>query len=370
MGIGAGVGPVARSGRVRSASEARSVNLVLVLGASGTMGRRIVALLRREAPELRVVGASRHPERLGTPEARRLDLAEPASFAPALEGVRVLVHAAGPYDHDPRLLVAACLARGADYVDLAEDPAFIARVRAAAQGAVHRSRVVPGCSTVPGMVALLARRFDSLGRRADVARVEAHLSLGSRNPVSFGLLYGLLRPLGAAGPDGAAWFRKLERYEFVDGLVRSFGSYPIALGEGVALGERRVPVRLFVGFDRGFVNRILAEAARFVPSLEPPTLARLARWALPFASAARAVGGSEGRLSVDALDGSGCRLAAIELRADREGLDLPATPAVWAARRLAEGAEIPPGVRSLDELIPLDEALELLRKRGYTVFER
>jgi hypothetical protein len=358
-----GVRPAARPG------GAAAVSRVLVLGASGTMGRRIVALLRREAPELRVIGASRHPERIGTPEARRLDLADPASFAPALEGVRVLVHAAGPYDHDPRLLVAACLARGVDYVDLAEDPAFIARVRAAARGPEVRSRVVPGCSTVPGMVALLARRFDSLERRDEVARVDAHLSLGSRNPVSYGLLYGLLRPLGAPGPGGARWFRELQRFRFADGLRRSFGAYPIALDEGVALGGRRVPVHLFVGFDRGFVNLALSQAARVVPRLDAPTLARLARWALPVANAARAVGGSRGRLSVDALDAGGRRLGAIEVRADREGLDVPATPALWAAQRLAQGAEIPPGVRSLDEILPLGEALDHLRKRGYTVVE-
>jgi hypothetical protein len=228
---------------------------------------------------------------------------------------------------------------------------------------------VPGCSTVPGLVALLARRFDTLAERASVVRVEAHLSLGSRNPVSFGLLYGLLRPLGGKGPDGEAWFRKLHRFRFADGLVRSFGSYPIALGDGVAIAGRRVPVRLFVGFDRGFVNRALAEAARFVPALEGRSLARLARWALPVANAARAVGGAEGRLCVDALDARGRRLAAVEVRAERDGLDVPATPPVWAAQRLAGGAEIPPGVRSLDEIIPLAEALDQLRKRGYTVLE-
>jgi uncharacterized protein YbjT (DUF2867 family) len=359
--------------RIRPAARpagAAAASRVLVLGASGTMGRRIVALLRREAPELRVIGASRHPERIGTPEARRLDLADPASFAPALDGVRVLVHAAGPYDHDPRGLVAACLARGVDYVDLAEDPAFIARVEAAARGAAVRSRVVPGCSTVPGMVALLARRFDAIARRDEVVRVEAHLSLGSRNPVSFGLLYGLLRPLGAPGAEGVRWFRALRRFEFADGLRRSFGAYPIALGEGVALGDRRVPVRLFVGFDRGFVNLALAQAARVVPRLEARTLARLARWALPVANAARVVGGAQGRLSVDALDAGGRRLATLEVRAHREGLDVPAAPALWAAQRLAEGAEIPPGVRPLEEIVPLAEALDHLRKRGYTVVER
>jgi hypothetical protein len=57
------------------------------------------------------------------------------------------------------------------------------------------------------------------------------------------------------------------------------------------------------------------------------------------------------------------------VRADREGLDVPATPALWAAQRLAQGAEIPPGVRSLDEILPLGEALDHLRKRGYTVVE-
>jgi hypothetical protein len=342
---------------------------VVVLGASGTLGARIVGLLRRELPSVRVVGACRHPETLATPEARHLDLDDPSGFASALAGARALVHAAGPFDHDAGPLVSACLEAGVDYLDLAEDPAFVAQAQsAAAAQAAPRARVVTGCSTVPGLVALLARRF--AGQR-DLASLDAHLSLGSRNPVSAGLLYGLLRPIGQPGPKGEPWFSQLVRFHFADGRERSFGRYPIALEKGVDLEGHTIPVRLFVGFDRTLLNVLLAQVGRLLPRFSPETLRRLCNRALPVARAARFLGGEEGRLGLVARDANGHELARLELHAEAEGLDVPASPVVWALRRLLESRDAPPpGATPLERLIEPGVALDWLRSHGYRVVER
>jgi hypothetical protein len=342
---------------------------VIVLGASGTLGARIVGLLRRELPSARVIGACRHPESLSTPEARYLDLADPSSFASAFEEAHALIHAAGPFDHDAGPLVSACLEAGVDYLDLAEDPAFVARAQSTAAAlAAPRARAVAGCSTVPGLVALLARRFE--GQR-DVASIDAHLSLGSRNPVSVGLLYGLLRPLGQPGPTGEPWFSRLVRFRFADGRARSFGRYPIALEKGVDLEGHTVPVHLFVGFDRALLTRLLAQSGRVLPRLSPQALRRLCVRILPIAQAARVLGAEEGRLALVARDSNDRELARLELHAETGGLDVPASPVVWALRRLLASRDVPPpGFAPLERLVEPGVALAWLRTHGYRVLER
>jgi hypothetical protein len=337
------------------------VTRVVVLGAAGTLGRRIVGLLERELPELRAVGAGRRPERCATGESRRLDLDDPTTFPAALEGAAALVHAAGPFDHDVRPLVAACRAAGADYLDLAEDPAFLARVaEVAGAGGPSPSRLVSGCSTVPGMVALLAGALEAAG---EAVRVEAYLSLGSRNPVSPGLLYGLLRPLGSPAPEGGRWFESLAGFRFADGTTRRFGSYPIAC-EAVRVGGRELPVRFFAGFDRALLGQALRAVSRVVPSLSREALRRACGVLLPLANAARLAGTAEGRLALVARDASGAELARLEVRAEAEGLDVPAAPVVWALRRLALGPALPGGLWPLERLVEPDRALAWLRSHG------
>lgn len=339
---------------------------VVLLGASGTMGRILVDLLTRELPEVRLVGAGRHPEHIALPEVRRLDLGDPASFPGALAGTRALVHAAGPFDHDPAPLVSACLAAGVDYLDLAEDPSFVVgAVRAAARPGA-RARAVPGCSTVPGLVALLARRFERL---EDVASVDAHLSLGSRNPVSVGLLYGLLRPIGMPGDGGERWFSRIERFRFADGRVRSFGRYPIAVEKGLEVGLRTLPVRLFVGFDRAVATRSLQALTPLLPRLSTRRLRRLCEHLLPLVRTARAIGGREGRLALVARDAGGAERARLELLAASDGLEVPAAPVLWALRALLEQPGPAPGPVSLERLVEPAVALGWLRTRGYRVTE-
>lgn len=88
---------------------------VLVLGASGLVGSRVVDLLAREGRD--VTGASREPR---GPEQRKLDLLDPGSFPPALDGITTVMLMSRPGDEDAHLhagpLVQAMVAAGVQRV--------------------------------------------------------------------------------------------------------------------------------------------------------------------------------------------------------------------------------------------------------------
>ena len=240
------------------------IEAVLVLGAGGVLGRRVARLLAAGLPGARVVPASRRgPAALG-PGARSADVRDAASLARALAGIDLVVNAVGPYTYDPGPLAEACVAAGAHYLDLAEDAAFLAALRGAAQRAGAASAgvaFVPGCSTTPGLVELLAQGF---ARIDGLAAVDAWLSLGTRNPLSAALLQGLLRPLGRPAPDGGRWFDAVVWHR-ADGRVLAFGRYPSGLpGERVRAGGCEVPLRFHAGFDRAALD------ARAAPSGPAP----------------------------------------------------------------------------------------------------
>jgi len=321
------------------------------------LGSRIARLLGSSAPNVRVIPASRRGEAaLGT-GARSVDVHDERALGASLEGVGVLINAVGPYRYDPAPLVRACVEHGVHYVDLAEGPAFIGQARQAAAGA--SVGVVPGCSTVPGMLELLARPFFAL---PGAARIDAWLSMGSANAVSAALLDGLLAPLGRTAPDGARYFGKVETREIGDRRLR-FGRHPAGLG-GAPL-----PVRLYVGFDRAPLVFALRAVAPGLGRLSEATVARLARVGAPLASLARPFGTPRGVLRVEALDAAGRTLASVEVEAHADGLDVPAWPAVWAVRRLLRADSLMGGPLSLADLVPHAEALAALRDAGFEVRE-
>jgi hypothetical protein len=130
-------------------------------------------------------------------------------------------------------------------------------------------------------------------------------------------------------------------------------------------------VRLFVGFDRALLNVLLAQSGRILPRLSPERLRRLCERMLPLARAARLLGGEEGRLALVARDASEREIARLEVYAETEGLDVPASPVIWALRRLLESRDAPPpGGASLERLIEPGVALDWLRTHGYRVVER
>ena len=344
---------------------ARRIESVLVLGARGELGHRVARLLAAGLAGARVIGASRAGAAALGPGARAADVRDRASLARALEGVDLVVNAVGPYAYDPTPLVEACVGAAAAYVDLAEDPRFCEALRGAAEraGAERAGAVfVPGCSTVPGLVEALAQRFAAL---AELARIDAFLSLGSRNPVSAGLFAGLLRPLGREGPDGARWYARVVRRDVAGGRL-AFGRYPSGLpGERLRIGAREVPLRFHSGFDRALLVHALRLAAPLLARAPQGSLDAVARALLPAARLARFAGTPRGALRVEALDARGAELAAVEVVAERDGLDVPAAPPLWAARALREASRC--GVLRLADLVSPDDALAGLRALGCAV---
>ncbi len=333
---------------------------LLILGATGVFGQRITRLARRLLPGVEVVRAARRAR----PGVLSVDMHDPQSLRKALVGVRAVVNAVGPYDYDPAPVVTACVAAGCAYVDLAEAPAFIAAARRAAGNGT--SPVVSGCSTVPGLVQVLAQKWAG---RDDVVRLRVLLGMGSANPVSPALLFSFLRPLGTRAPDGTTFFNHLTVKHHRGTAARLYGRYPSPFDvEGLPLGGRLTPTVFYAGMDRPAIGRVLWLLARVLPRV-PSTLlkqgCRLAQLVMPLV---QGQGTTLGILTLEALDEQGTIVAEIEVRARENGLDIPALPAVWAVRRFLErGAELPSGLRSLDQLFTPKEVSDWLRDEGFEV---
>jgi hypothetical protein len=100
---------------------------------------------------------------------------------------------------------------------------------------------------------------------SDVTSLSAWLSLGSANPPSRGLVTTLLAPLGRPAPAGGRWFTQLVTAEASDGRRLRFGSWPAPVPKaGLRIGARRLPLRFYVGFDRGYLTLGLRLGGCFV----------------------------------------------------------------------------------------------------------
>lgn len=346
-------------------STGNETKRLLVLGATGVLGQRIVRVSRALIPEAQVLGGWRRAQPDRDPGARRVDVHDPASLRRALDGVDVVINSVGPFEYDPAPILAACCEQDVDYVDIAETGWFIRRARDLSAGA--QVRVASGCSTLPGLAVVLAQRWAD---RADVASLRVYLSLGSRKPVSPTLLYSLLRPLGRTSSDGGRYYDGIVNKPLREGPARYYGRYPASFEEeGVALGERVVPAPFFVGMDRGFIAWMLRAGATFLPRLSDGALMRWCKLILPLTGPVRLLGGPLGLLCLEALDGEGRIVDEVEVRAVRRGLDVPALPAVWTARRLLrQDRELPAGFLPLEALAAPAEVEGWLRDGGYEVW--
>lgn len=343
---------------------------VLVVGATGELGQRICRLLRRWTPSVRVVGANRSGR--GHPDfpVHRVDVRDERSLAPALRDVALVVNAVGPYLYDPAPLVRACVRARAHLTDLAEDLAWFAALAEAASRCGAGSAgvtIVPGCSTVPGLVSLLAQRWAG---RSEVAALSALLSMGSANPPSRGLLAGLLGPLGRPIPGGARCFTQLVTAKTREGRRLTAGNWPAPVPRaGLRLGARRVPLRFFAGFDRRLLTLGLRLAAPVLGRLPAAWVAPLSVLLLPAVRVLRFAGTPLGVLLLRAHDRSGAERDRVEVHARANGLDIPAAPVVWLVESLLAGGLERGGVLGLEDVVAPAAAIAWLREAGYEVRE-
>jgi short subunit dehydrogenase-like uncharacterized protein len=110
---------------------------VVVLGATGYVGRLVAGYLADHAPDSARIGlAGRSRERLADIRARLgaaaaswpllvADVTDPASLAAVARAARVVATTAGPYRPHGLALVEACAIAGTDYADLAGEVLFM-----------------------------------------------------------------------------------------------------------------------------------------------------------------------------------------------------------------------------------------------------
>jgi Saccharopine dehydrogenase NADP binding domain len=346
------------------------VTTVLVVGATGELGQRVCRLLRRWTPSVRVMGANRSGR--GHPDfpVHRVDVRDERTLVPALREVSLVVNAVGPYLYDPAPLVRACVRARAHLVALADDVAWFGAAAEAASragAAAAGVAVIPGCSTVPGLVSLLAQRWAA---RSDVASLSALLSLGSANPPTRALLTALLAPLGRRAPGGGRWFTQLVSAEALGGRKLSAGAWPVPVPQaGLRLGSRRVPLRFYAGFDRRFLTLALRLAAPLLGRVPARFIPSLAALALPLARAIRPLGTPRGVLLLRAHDRTGTERGRVEVIALANGLDIPAAPVIWVVESLLAGGLGRGGLLGLEDVVSPSEAIGWLRAAGYVVRE-
>ncbi len=323
------------------------------------MGRRIARLAREHGVAERVLVGSRRPGEGGL----RVDLGDPSSFA-AFTGIDLLINAVGPFDYDPHPLVRACAEHGCHYVDIAETERFADAVRAEAEAA-GSVVAVPGASTLPGTAEALAQRFAA---HADVALVRALLGVGTANEASTTLIASMIGPIGR--PIGASARRAFDTLlvrEHRDLDRRVYGRYPSGADErGLVIDGARVPFELYFGLDRPLYTRSLSLVAPLMGAMPRAMIEKSASLVRPAVPLLRAVGKPVGVLRVEAVSQDGATLEAVEVRAAREGLDVPALPAVWMAEKIGRGS-VPPGAWRVADLVSADETMARLRAAGLEV---
>ncbi|MDH5235453.1 MAG: saccharopine dehydrogenase NADP-binding domain-containing protein [Gemmatimonadota bacterium] len=188
---------------------------LLIYGANGYSGRLILA--EALARGLRPILAGRSAEpvlalaRQHGLEGRIAAVDDPDVVGRALDGVRAVLHCAGPFAHTSAPMVAACLGRGVHYMDITGEIAVFERLAAmdvAAKAAGVTLLPGVGFDVVPSdcLAAHLAKRLP--------AAVELTLAFSGGTGLSHGTATTMVENIGAGGvvrrggritPVPAAW---------------------------------------------------------------------------------------------------------------------------------------------------------------------
>lgn len=148
--------------------EKQQAGQTLIYGAYGYTGKLVAAEAVRRGVRPVLAGRSAEPlERLGAElglEVRAFSLDDPAEVRAGLDGVGVVIHCAGPFEHTAEPMLRACLERRAHYLDITgEITAFAIAHGFSAQAEAAGITLLPGAGfdVVPSdcLAAHLARRL-------------------------------------------------------------------------------------------------------------------------------------------------------------------------------------------------------------------
>ena len=358
---------------------------VVVLGGYGHFGGRIAQSLAGDEG-IEVVVAGRDAARAAEVAAaiarecgRRVEFAAvdvlSGEIVPRLRQLEpsLVVHAGGPFQARDHAVARAALSVGAHYIDLADARSFVCGIRAIDDAARARDRlVVSGASSVPGIssavVDAFAHEFDAL------TSIDFGISAGNRTPTGSATVAAITtyvgKPFGVW--DAGAWrpaygWQRLRRYR-----------YPPAVGMRW-LADCDVPdLELFPERYPG------VQSVRFGAGLELPIL-HFGLWLLSWPSRWNWIPRLDAhadwlRKAGDWFSGLGSDAGAMHVRmrgyrrsnplavtwtlvaGQGDGPQVPSTPAVVLARKLAAGTLVARGAMPCLGLFSLEECVRALDK--------
>ena len=356
---------------------------VVVLGGYGTFGGRVAQSL---APDegMEVVVAGRDAARAAEVAAaiarecgRRVEFAAidvlSREIAPRLRQLepQLVIHAGGPFQARDHAVARAALAVGAHYVDLADARDFVCAIRSIDDAARARDRlVVSGASSMPGLsstvVDAFAHEFDAL------TSIDFGISPGNKTPNGSATVAAITSYVGkrfGVWHDGA-WrpaygWQRLRRYR-----------YPPAVGRRWLVDCDVPDLELFPERYPG------VQSVRFGAGLELPIL-HFGLWLLSWPSRWSWIAGLDTHADLLRKGGERFRNLGsdtgamhVTMRGYRrsnplavtwtmvvgqgDGPQVPCTPAIVLARKLAAGSLVARGAMPCLGLFSLDECLRAL----------
>jgi hypothetical protein len=331
---------------------------IVVLGGYGAFGRRVAERLARSA-DIEVVVAGRSHDRAAAAAAeiggamgarlRALCLDADTISAAEIAAARaaVLVHAAGPYQHQDYKVARACIAAGVHYLDLADARTFATGI-GALDSEARRADVlaVSGASTVPAVSGAVVDAYaGAFGALQSVTTVIAPGNSFDPGLATTRSILGTLgQPLAAdKGKHAARGWQGLQRH-VIPGLGTRWTSHcdapdlDLFPARYASLESAAVRAALEVGaFHLGLWALSWLVRSGLLASPE--------RLAAPLLTAKRRLGflGSDRGGMLVALegldrDGKPTSIAWSLVAGSGHGPYVPVTPAVLLAKRLARGA--------------------------------
>jgi hypothetical protein len=312
-------------------------NRVLIFGSSGFFGRLLVQDLKRYSDATLVL-----------PNRQTANLQNRASVEAALEGVAIAICAAGPYQSLPTTLPALCLQRGVHYIDLADDPSYVRRVRELVpEGATGLPAICTGWSTVSALSGLLAQIAGAGQTSVDSIRIQ--MAPGNRGARSLATITSLLHSVESRG-----W---TSPYRF---------PFPAPVGPQtgylIAAPDNEV-------FRAGSELALLNTAVSVLAWLRRNNLVKdLPRWAGLFQCLAglfQGFGHDWGALGVEVRGAHSRRVSVV---AEKEGPHIAVMPAAIMAARLLAG-EQHTGLVSYRTWLNADDLRTECTRRGFALIE-
>lgn len=353
-----------------------SVYRVLVIGGYGFFGSRLVKLLARQ-PNLHIYVGGRSaaaaqsvvekllPGARAQLEACLIDI-DSSAFAQVLFDLKpdVVVHTAGPFQHQNYRVAEACIEAKIHYIDLADGREFVEGIgvlNAAAERACVL--VASGASSVPALSSAAVDNLVAGLQRVD--GIDIGISPGNRTERGLSTMRAVLDYCGKRLPphtdDAPVGWRNTYAYEYPAPVGRRLLS-PCDVPDIVLLGPRYVGkplVRFGAGLELKYLHRgmnimaMLAQAGIVRNWAEHANiLKRVADWFLHWGSDAGAM-----HVAVNGIDEAGRAVTRRWHLVATQG-DGPFVPTLAAAalvRKLAAGDMPAPGARPCMGLLAVQD---------------